>query len=141
MTKSEREAFLAGVHVAVISVAEDGRGPLTMPVWYAYEPGGTVRFTTGRESRKASLLRSAGRIGFCIQTEDPPYRYVSIEGPIDCRDVDYRADVQAIAERYLGEAGARRYLANSGPDRQSANMTVVLTPDRWLTVDYGKAYG
>jgi nitroimidazol reductase NimA-like FMN-containing flavoprotein (pyridoxamine 5'-phosphate oxidase superfamily) len=28
MTKEEREAFLAEVHVAVISVAEDGHGPL-----------------------------------------------------------------------------------------------------------------
>jgi len=27
MTKEEREAFLADVHVAVISVAEDGHGP------------------------------------------------------------------------------------------------------------------
>ena len=28
MTNEEREAFLADVHVAVISVAEDGHGPL-----------------------------------------------------------------------------------------------------------------
>jgi nitroimidazol reductase NimA-like FMN-containing flavoprotein (pyridoxamine 5'-phosphate oxidase superfamily) len=40
MTKEEREAFLAAVHVAVISVAEDGHGPLMVPIWYSYEPGG-----------------------------------------------------------------------------------------------------
>jgi nitroimidazol reductase NimA-like FMN-containing flavoprotein (pyridoxamine 5'-phosphate oxidase superfamily) len=48
MTKEEREAFLADVHVGVISVAEDGHGPLTVPVWYSYEPGGEVRIITAR---------------------------------------------------------------------------------------------
>jgi nitroimidazol reductase NimA-like FMN-containing flavoprotein (pyridoxamine 5'-phosphate oxidase superfamily) len=32
MTKQEREAFLAGVHVGVVSIAEQGRGPLAVPV-------------------------------------------------------------------------------------------------------------
>lgn len=50
MTKEEREAFLADVHVAVISVAEHGRGPLVVPMWYSYEPGGQVRIITGRTS-------------------------------------------------------------------------------------------
>ena len=35
MTNEEREAFLADVHVAVISVAEDGHGPLVVPIWYS----------------------------------------------------------------------------------------------------------
>jgi uncharacterized protein len=35
MSQSEREQFLAGVHVGVLSAAaSDGRGPLTIPVWY-----------------------------------------------------------------------------------------------------------
>jgi nitroimidazol reductase NimA-like FMN-containing flavoprotein (pyridoxamine 5'-phosphate oxidase superfamily) len=58
MTKEEREAFLADVHVAVISVAEDGHGPLVVPIWYFYEPGGEVGITTGRTSRKGKLLVS-----------------------------------------------------------------------------------
>ena len=51
MTKQEREAFLAGVHVGVISIPEPGRGPLTVPVWYSYDPGGELRVVTGRTSR------------------------------------------------------------------------------------------
>ncbi|NIR37534.1 MAG: pyridoxamine 5'-phosphate oxidase family protein, partial [Actinobacteria bacterium] len=30
MTKEEREAFLADVHTAVISIPEEGRGPVTV---------------------------------------------------------------------------------------------------------------
>ena len=52
MTKAEREAFLAETRVAVISVAEPDRGPLTIPVWYSYEPGGVVRFVTAGTSKK-----------------------------------------------------------------------------------------
>ena len=52
MTRLEREAFLAGVHVGIISIAEEGRGPLTVPIWYAYTPGGELRLITGRHSRK-----------------------------------------------------------------------------------------
>jgi nitroimidazol reductase NimA-like FMN-containing flavoprotein (pyridoxamine 5'-phosphate oxidase superfamily) len=37
MTKAEREAFLADVHVAVLAVDEPGRGPMAIPVWYLYE--------------------------------------------------------------------------------------------------------
>ena len=46
MTKEEREASLAHVHVGVISIPEEGRGPLTGPIWYAYELG-TDRDTDG----------------------------------------------------------------------------------------------
>ena len=62
MTKSEREAFLAETRVGIVSIAEAGRGPLTVPVWYHYEPGGVVRFVTGGASRKAALpaRRAAG---------------------------------------------------------------------------------
>src|ERR671934_1894495 len=82
MTKEEREAFLADVHVAIISVAEDGHGPLVVPIWYSYEPGGEVRIVTGPASRKGKLLERAGRFSLCVQTETLPYKYVSVEGPI-----------------------------------------------------------
>ena len=35
MGRAESEEFLAGLHVGVLGVAlPDGRGPLTVPVWY-----------------------------------------------------------------------------------------------------------
>jgi nitroimidazol reductase NimA-like FMN-containing flavoprotein (pyridoxamine 5'-phosphate oxidase superfamily) len=79
MTKQEREAFLADVHIGVISIAEEGRGPLTVPIWYAYDPGGDLHIITGRESRKGRLLARAGRFSLCVQTETSPYKYVSVE--------------------------------------------------------------
>ena len=56
MTKEEREAFLADVHVGVVAIPEPGRGPLAVPVWYSYEPGGELHMVTARTSRKGQLL-------------------------------------------------------------------------------------
>jgi nitroimidazol reductase NimA-like FMN-containing flavoprotein (pyridoxamine 5'-phosphate oxidase superfamily) len=103
MTRLEREAFLAGVHVGMISIAEAGRGPLTVPIWYVYTPGGELRLLTGRNSRKGRLLTQAGRFSLCVQTETPPYRYVSVEGPITAIEaVDVERDLRPLAHRYLG---------------------------------------
>jgi nitroimidazol reductase NimA-like FMN-containing flavoprotein (pyridoxamine 5'-phosphate oxidase superfamily) len=90
MTRAEREQFLAGVHVGVLSVASvDGGGPLAVPVWYSYQPGGTVDVITGDSTRKAAAIRAAGRFSLCAQDEQPPYKYVTVEGPAvpDCDEM------------------------------------------------------
>lgn len=59
--------------------------PHTTPVCYAYEPGGEVTFftgTQGRRSRKADLVREAGRLSLTVQREDFPYGYVTVEGSV-----------------------------------------------------------
>lgn len=141
MSKSEREAFLAEVHVGIVGIAEPGRGPLTVPIWYAYEPGGVVRFVTGGGSRKARLLRAAGRLSLCVQTESPPYKYATIEGAVRVAgEPDFERDFRAMAVRYLGSEMAETYLAMTASEREGA-ILVELTPERWLTVDYSKGFG
>jgi hypothetical protein len=137
MSKAEREAFLAGVHVAVISIPEDGRGPLTVPIWYGYEAGGGVRFVTGGASKKAALLRNAGRLSLCVQTETAPYRYVSVEGSATFGQPDFERDVRAIAHRYLGAQMGEMYLQMTAEERTNS-ILVTVTPERWITVDYAK---
>ena len=56
MKRSQREAFLADVHVGVLSIARTGRGPLAVPIWYDYEPGGDVSMITSEGSLKRALL-------------------------------------------------------------------------------------
>ena len=138
MSKEQREAYLAGLHVAVISVPEDGRGPLTVPIWYDYEPGGVVRCVTGSDSRKAALIRRAGRLSLCVQTETPPYQYVSVEGPVTIATPEYERDIRQMAYRYLGEQLGDWYLQANAERIRADNMLVVLTPERWFSVDYGK---
>ncbi len=134
MTPAEKEQFLAGLHVGIVAIPEAGRGPLCVPVWYDYRPGGDLWFVTGPTSRKGRLLRQGLRISLCAQTEDLPYRYVSVEGPIVALDAE-RDESLPMAVRYLGEQmGAEYARTSAGED----SIVVRLRPERWLAVDYGK---
>lgn len=136
MTRSEREAFLAGVHVGVVSVEEAGHGPLAVPVWYAFEPGGEIVWVTARHSRKGRALAAAERMSMCVQDERPPYKYVSVEGPFSLEMPDFDRHIRAIAHRYLGARAGEQYVASSG--NTEGSVLVRLRPERWLTIDYGK---
>ncbi len=140
MSKAEREAFLAANYVAVVSVSRPQRGPLTLPVWYRYTPGDSVRFVTDADSLKARLIRAAGRISLCGQNETAPYQYVSVEGPATVGDyVDYESDVRRVALRYLGDEIGELYLAGRAADTASRPAALVtLTPERWTSEDYNK---
>src|ERR1700728_4454071 len=79
----DRELFLAEPHIAALSVsAGQGRGPLTVPIWYQYAPGGEAWVLTPADSRKARLIQAAGRFTLMVQRVLPTVRYVSVEGPV-----------------------------------------------------------
>jgi nitroimidazol reductase NimA-like FMN-containing flavoprotein (pyridoxamine 5'-phosphate oxidase superfamily) len=138
MSVEEREDFLAGLHVAVLSVDDPGQGPLAIPVWYSYVPGGTVNVITGGQSVKARLLRAAGRLSLCVQNESMPYRYVSVEGPITALDETVSADERrALAHRYLGPEGGDLYVASTS-EQAADSVAFRMSPEHWRTADYGK---
>ncbi len=139
MTVEERQAFLAQAHIAVVAVdGEDGRGPLAVPVWYDYRPGGAVSLITDRNSRKTTLIRRAGRIALCVQGTELPYQYASAEGPItaieDTVTVEQR---RTLAGRYLGPEGADAYI-DSDPGATERMVRILMRPEHWLTRDYTK---
>jgi nitroimidazol reductase NimA-like FMN-containing flavoprotein (pyridoxamine 5'-phosphate oxidase superfamily) len=137
MTREQREVFLAEVHVGVLSVAEAGRGPCAVPIWYGYTPGGVVRMTAGASSRKVALLRTAGRASLCVQQEALPNKYVSVEGPVEIHAIDASADQRSIAVRYLGPKLAERYLATMAAGLAD-ELLITLHPERWWSVDFSQ---
>ena len=79
----DRELFLAEPRIAALSVsAGQDRGPLTVPIWYQYEPGGEAWVLTEAGSRKARLIEAAGRFTLMVDRVTPTVRYVSVEGPV-----------------------------------------------------------
>jgi nitroimidazol reductase NimA-like FMN-containing flavoprotein (pyridoxamine 5'-phosphate oxidase superfamily) len=135
MTPEEREAFLADIHVGVLAIEEPGRGPLALPIWYLYRDG-EVRIGMDASSVKARLLTAAGRATLTVQSEVPPYQYVSVEGPVVV-DASSRDELE-MATRYLGPELGRWYADNS-PSGEGA-VLVRLVPERWRTKDYGKLF-
>ena len=139
MGVEEREAFLAGVHIGVLGVSDgEERGPWLVPIWYSYEPGGLVRIITGRDSRKMPALRRAGRCSLCVQTEEVPYRYVTVEGPVVALEhpVD-EEERRSLAHRYLGSELGEAYIAATA-DAVDGEVVVSIRPERWLSADFAR---
>ncbi|MFJ6215496.1 pyridoxamine 5'-phosphate oxidase family protein [Streptomyces sp. NPDC092296] len=138
MSVEDREEFLAGLHVGVLGVDDPrgGGGPLLVPLWYDYQPGGLVTVQTGRNALKAGLIRGAGRFSLCVQNESAPYRYVSVEGPVVAvEDPVPAADREALAHRYLDADTASAYL-EANHEQLADDILIRMRPQRWRTADF-----
>ena len=141
LTEHEREAFLAERHVATLSVASDSdRPPLTVPVWYGYQPGGSLTFFTGsqgRKARKSRLIEKVGVLSLSVQREELPYRYVTVEGTVVQTDRPPSAEqLLAIVRRYLPEEMAQGFVQAELGRADSELVLYTVSPDRWLTFDF-----
>ena len=134
-TETQREEFLAGKHVAVLSVdATDGRPPASVPIWYDYVHGGNIRVNTGAGSRKSKLIERAGVVTLVVQNEEPPYQYVVVEGTVVDTITPTPLDVrEQIAIRYLGEEGGRAFVDGM---KDQPGILFTIRPDRWITADF-----
>ena len=139
LTREERTAFLAEPHIAALSVAAGPeRGPLTVPIWYGYEPGGEPWILTPAASRKAELIQAVSRFTLMAQRIAPTVRYVAVEGPVTVVRPGTEDDIRRIAGRYLAPESAAAYvrmaLAEHGPQ-----VLIALRPAAWLSADLGSA--
>ena len=138
MARDEREAFLAGLHVGILSVDEPGRGPLSVPVWYLYEPGGAIVVVTRPQARKARLLVAGVRVAFCAQSEEMPPKYVTVQGRVvSAEPADVAGDVKPVVRKYLGAEVGDAYVDNTRPNGTD-EIVVRIRPERWYSRDFGK---
>jgi hypothetical protein len=142
-TRQEREAFLADVHVGVLSIPNGERGPLSCPIWYSYEPGGDIRVVTEAGSRKVLLIEPGTRVSFCAQQEALPPKYVSVEGPVVSVEPASLEFVREMAVRYLGPDIGAQYVEATRADREGGDQKDVvlrIRPERWLSADFAKRF-
>ena len=136
MTKVERETFLSETRIGVVSISEEERGSLVVPIWYTYIPGGEVSFIMLKKSRKAKVLENGKRISMCVHDDALPYRYVSIEGPVTAIEpADLEQDIRTVGQRYLGRNGGDQHAERM---KEEKAILVRMLPERWYSVDYSK---
>ncbi|MFG3659331.1 pyridoxamine 5'-phosphate oxidase family protein [Streptomyces sp. NPDC047706] len=137
LTREEREQFLAEPHIAALAVtAEEGRAPLSVPIWYQYEPGGDAWILTGLDSRKNKLINAAGRFTLMIDRLEPTIRYVSVEGPVVETVPATVEKLREISARYLPAEKVDAYVDFAW--KNHGEMVVVrMRPERWVSSDLG----
>jgi PPOX class probable F420-dependent enzyme len=138
MSRAEREEFLSGLHVGVIGLAVAEGRALALPIWYAYEAGGDVTVITDPSSVKGRAIESTGWFSLCAQDEAPPYKYVTVEGPVRTTGAVDEETRRGMAHRYLGAEFGDLYLESTADDE---GFLYRMTPERWYTVDYAKDLG
>ncbi len=133
----EREQFLAEPHVGALSVVErSDRGPLTVPVWYHYTPGGELWVRTGTDSRKARAIRATGRFSLLVERTTPTVRYVSVEGPVTRTAPDSDEKAHEMAARYLPAQNVADFVEYERT-HLGEYIVIYMGPEHWLSADMG----
>ena len=137
LSKDEREQFLAEPHVAALSVnAGTDRGPLTVPIWYQYAPGGTPWFITGKGSRKHRLIESSGFLSLMVERVEPTVRYVAVDGPVVRIEPGTDDQLVEMTKRYLPPEAVEPYLEFARREHGDS-VAVFVQPEHWLSADLG----
>jgi len=136
LSVEEREQFLAEPHIGVLSVVESaGRGPLSVPIWYEYRPGGVLWIRTGTDSRKTRAIRAAGRFTLVVERSEPTVRYVSVEGPAEFGDDSHALSLE-MAARYLPRDRAEQFV-DYEREHLGEHLVITMRPEHWLSSDMG----
>lgn len=137
LSKDEREQFLAEPHIAALSVhAGNARGPLTVPIWYQYAPGGDPWFITGVGSRKHRLIESTGYLSLMVERVEPTVRYVAVDGPVLRIEPGTDDQLVEMSKRYLPAEKVNGYLEFARREH-GESVAVFLNPEHWLSADLG----
>lgn len=137
LSKDEREQFLAQPHTAALSVnAGDKRGPLTVPVWYQYHPGGEVWVLTGNGSRKHRLIEAQGEFTLMVQQIEPSVRYVTVDGPVSRIEPGTDDHLVEVTKRYLPPDKVDGYLEVARREH-GESVVIFMRPQHWLSADLG----
>jgi hypothetical protein len=137
LSMHERQQFLAEPHIAALAVsAGQNRGPLTVPIWYQYEPGGEAWVLTAAGSRKARLIEDAGCFSLMVERLEPTIRYVSVEGPVTRTMPGTDELMWELSRRYLPPEKVPAYI-EFAKAQLGDQVAIYLRPQRWLSADLG----
>lgn len=137
LSKEEREQFLSEPHIGALSVsAGDKRGPLTVPIWYQYSPGGEAWVLTGTGSRKHRLIETQGEFTLMAERLEPTVRYVAVDGPVSRIEPGTDEQLVEMTKRYLSPEKVDGYLEFARRE-QGDTVAIYLKPQHWISADLG----
>jgi PPOX class probable F420-dependent enzyme len=131
MSATEVRAFLTALpaHTGKLAtVRADGR-PHVAPVWFDVDDDGALVFNTGVDTVKGRNLTRDRRAAMCIDDEQPPFTFVTVEGVVEIIDdlAQIRTWAARIGGRYMGSDRAEEYGERNGVPGE---LLIRLLPDR-----------
>ena len=110
ITGRTRTVLRRASHRRVVVYAGDTRGPLTVPIWYQYTPGGEPWILTGPGVAQGPADRGHGFFSLMVERLEPTTRYVAVDGAVSSIEPGTDAQLEEMTRRYLSGEAAERYL-------------------------------
>lgn len=133
LSDEERRAFLStGTRTAKLAVTTKNGAPHVVPVWFVLD-GDDVIFTTSETTVKGKAIQRDARVALCVDDENPPFSFVSIEGTASIsRDPEeLLAWAIKLGGRYMGEDKAEQFgRRNAVPEE----MLIRVTPAKTIAI-------
>jgi PPOX class probable F420-dependent enzyme len=115
MTREEWLAFVTqGTRTGKLATVRANGAPHIAPVWFLVDSTGEADrlvFTTGADTVKGKALRRDPRFALCVDSEDPPYSFVTFQAEAELsEDLELMLDwATRLGDRYMGAEQAQRF--------------------------------
>jgi PPOX class probable F420-dependent enzyme len=112
----EVRAFLQdGTRTGKLGYVSASGQPLVAPVWFVLD-GDDVVFNTGKTTAKGRALARDRRTVICVDSEQPPYAFLQVQGEADLSEdpAELLRTATAIAARYVGPDRAAEFGQRNG---------------------------
>ncbi|MDE1858706.1 MAG: pyridoxamine 5'-phosphate oxidase family protein [Thaumarchaeota archaeon] len=141
MSEAEAKRFLAESRSVIKLGTVDSSGePNVHPVWYCFEPEGSVIYAfVGKPSRKAANIEKTRMVYFLVDQDRWPY--IGVRGKGGARELTGGPEAMAIVEKILARYVKKdhpmfaQFLGNA---KKGEYVVVEITPRYFSTWDYGK---
>jgi hypothetical protein len=143
LSQEELDAFLARGNVARLGVIDDKGWPYVVPTWYQWADGGFYIIPRAR-SAWASYMVNDQRVGLAIDTPDPPYIKVHVQGQarlVEEPNVGGRwvEIANEMSVRYLGPDGPK-YLVPTLNEPRWLFFVEPVSLSSWQGTDWARRY-
>lgn len=105
-----REFLQDGTRTGKLAYLSPGGHPLVAPVWFVVE-GDHLVFNTGKDTVKGRSLARDPRTTLTVDSEQPPYAFVQVQGEAELSEdrAELVRTATAIAARYMGAERAAEF--------------------------------
>lgn len=143
LDEQEIKNFLSSVKLNVHLGTVDEKGDANIhPTWFYYDSSKEIIYVeTSKQAKKTvNPRKGGGKIYFCIDDPNPPYKGVRGKGSVRIHeDVEFNVPIaEKIMVKYLGKIDHPMAQALLDMQRKGLSVILEISPEYYSTWDYSK---